>query len=335
MGNGDGPAPYAAQNAAEFIQEMRRLKERSGLTYRQLEEKAAAQGDTLPRSTLANALSGRSLPRPELLAAFVRACGAGDRVTEWTAARHHLTTKAATEPTTEAAPDAPPPPGPGTPSPHPGTRKSLGTALRTAPRPAVLSAAAAAAAVLVVPAVLAIWALTAPAPFGGPAPGAASALPEGPVRIHPLSAPTLCLTDGPVPDGRYDSVVAVQRSCAAVGTQRTTLAPAGGGTYRIQWYRPEMGKGCLAVRTEGPATGLLEPQNDCAGATRLHVETVAGETAALHTADTPAYRFRVVGGRHCVAINAPATTEGTEAVVAPCKATKPQLFRITSAPPRA
>ncbi|MFE2671379.1 helix-turn-helix domain-containing protein [Streptomyces mirabilis] len=54
---------------------MRRLKERSGLTYRELEVKAARNGDMLARSTLADVLGRTNLPRPDVLAAFVRACG--------------------------------------------------------------------------------------------------------------------------------------------------------------------------------------------------------------------------------------------------------------------
>ncbi|WP_181138657.1 helix-turn-helix transcriptional regulator [Streptomyces sp. Ru73] len=346
MGDGDGSAPYAARDTGEFIEAMRRLKEQSGLTYRQLEEKAAAHGDTLPRSTLANALGGRSLPRPDLLAAFVRACGAGDQAAEWTRARSLLATKAAAGAKAgagvgtsdgAAAPTAPPSPRPGRPS-----------AWRTALRPTALSALA---AVFVLTALL-LWALTSlgggddHSPNAGrnhPSTGAAggqpsetaedttsdsaTALPEGPVRIHPLSAPKLCLTEGYVPDGRYDSVVAVQRPCADVAPQRTTLVPAGSGTYRIQWYRPDQGKGCLAVRTAGPATGLLEPQDDCPGATRLRIEP-----AAARSDDSAVHLFRTEDGRRCVTIAAPATTEGAEAVLTPCTASKAQRFRIAPAP---
>ncbi|MEV0602010.1 hypothetical protein AB0I82_22250 [Streptomyces sp. NPDC050315] len=90
-----------------------------------------------------------------------------------------------------------------------------------------------------------------------------AAVPTGPVLLHPLSAPDPCLTDGRVPDGRYDSLVAVQRPCDEVGPQRTTLIPAGSGLYRIQWFSPDQGKGRLAARSTGPAAGLREPRNDC------------------------------------------------------------------------
>ncbi len=54
---------------------MRRLKARSGLSYRALERRAERCGDVLPRSTLQTALAREELPRWPLVAAFVRACG--------------------------------------------------------------------------------------------------------------------------------------------------------------------------------------------------------------------------------------------------------------------
>ncbi|MFC6064618.1 helix-turn-helix domain-containing protein [Streptomyces ochraceiscleroticus] len=325
MGNGEGSAPYAAQDAAEFSEAMRRLKERSGLTYRQLEEKAAGQGEPLPRSTLANALTGRSLPRPELLAAFVRACGEGDRAADWARARNLLADRSRTgTPPSPVAPSPPPPP-----SPKPGLRTAWRAARRT---PALLALTA-----LLTAAALTIATVWTPA-SSDRAPGtAAPPLPTGPVLLHPLSAPDLCLTDGHVPDGRYDSLVAVQRPCDEVAPQRTRLIPAGGGLYRIEWFRPDQGKGCLAARYEGPAAGLLEPQNDCGGATRLHAEHAP-------THGSTAYAFRAEATHRCLTINAPATPKsresgksaeavaGTEAVLTPCATRPNQLFRITKTP---
>jgi hypothetical protein len=78
---------------AEFVELMRRCKEASGSTYRQLEIRAAKNGDVLARSTLAGALSRAALPKADLLAAFVRACGVSEaEVAEWVAARQRLLT---------------------------------------------------------------------------------------------------------------------------------------------------------------------------------------------------------------------------------------------------
>ncbi|TQS23093.1 RICIN domain-containing protein [Microbispora sp. KK1-11] len=85
------PQPRTATTPAEFAALMRRLRAWSGCSYRQLERRAEAVGDILPRATLADALNRRDLPREDLLAAFVRACGADDdTVAEWVDARRRL-----------------------------------------------------------------------------------------------------------------------------------------------------------------------------------------------------------------------------------------------------
>ncbi|MFD7237593.1 hypothetical protein ACFWAT_20070 [Streptomyces syringium] len=94
--------PGRARDAAGYVELMRRLKDRSGLTYRQIEEAAAESGEVLARSTLAGALARSALPRPELVAAFVRACGDGDRVQAWLQARDRIARQAE-----EPAPDGP------------------------------------------------------------------------------------------------------------------------------------------------------------------------------------------------------------------------------------
>lgn len=90
MGSPGEPAPHEARDAAEFVASMRRLKDRSGLTFRQLEERAAARGDVLARSTLADALRHDALPRVETLTAFLRACGEEHDAGAWLEARKRL-----------------------------------------------------------------------------------------------------------------------------------------------------------------------------------------------------------------------------------------------------
>lgn len=103
------PDPADARTPAELALYMRKLREASGLTYRDLEQRAEQAGEVLPRSTLATALSRDALPRPELLRAFLIACGHRDRVEVWTAARDRIAAEAgartqtpATEPPTGA-----------------------------------------------------------------------------------------------------------------------------------------------------------------------------------------------------------------------------------------
>ncbi|AGP54932.1 hypothetical protein [Streptomyces rapamycinicus] len=67
------PDPQGARNPGEFIAALQALKDWSRLTYRELAARADALGDVLPRSTVANMLARATLPREELVAAFVRA----------------------------------------------------------------------------------------------------------------------------------------------------------------------------------------------------------------------------------------------------------------------
>lgn len=90
MGSQGETVPHGVRDAAEFVALLRQLKEHSGLTYRQLEAQAAERGEVLPRSTLADVLRQDALPRAELLAAFVRACGQGEHLQEWLAALERI-----------------------------------------------------------------------------------------------------------------------------------------------------------------------------------------------------------------------------------------------------
>ncbi|MFI8433049.1 helix-turn-helix domain-containing protein [Streptomyces sp. NPDC079020] len=85
------PDPRGARGPAEFVALLRALKDASGLTFRELADRAEAVGDVLPRSTIANMLSRATIPREELLTAFVRACGCAPEETErWLAARKEI-----------------------------------------------------------------------------------------------------------------------------------------------------------------------------------------------------------------------------------------------------
>ncbi|MEU7239892.1 hypothetical protein ACI2L4_12635 [Streptomyces sparsogenes] len=124
-----GPDPKAARTAAEFVAAMRHLRIWADLSYRQLERNAEAAGDVLPRATIAGALSRDDLPREQLLAAFVRACGGdAETVAVWLAARRHLSI-AAPAPAAAATSEADPAltSGP-TPDPAPDAAPASGSA---------------------------------------------------------------------------------------------------------------------------------------------------------------------------------------------------------------
>ncbi|WP_210577328.1 hypothetical protein [Streptomyces sp. GESEQ-4] len=78
-------------DAAAFVAALRRLKAWSGLSYRRLERRAADAGHTLPYSTAATMLGRERLPRAELVAAFVAACGLrGAEAEAWVDARSRI-----------------------------------------------------------------------------------------------------------------------------------------------------------------------------------------------------------------------------------------------------
>ncbi|MEV6032037.1 tetratricopeptide repeat protein [Nonomuraea sp. NPDC052116] len=96
--------PRRAHDVAGFIALLRQLKERSGYTYRQLEERAARRGDVLARSTIADTLRRQALPRPETLVAFLHACAPEEEVQAWLQVRDRLAGRAApTRPRTTTA----------------------------------------------------------------------------------------------------------------------------------------------------------------------------------------------------------------------------------------
>ena len=89
------PSPADATDEAAFVGELRRLKTWSGLSFRQLESRASDSGDVLPYSTAATMLNKNRLPRAEVVAAFVRACGVAD-VAPWLRTRARIADGTAT-----------------------------------------------------------------------------------------------------------------------------------------------------------------------------------------------------------------------------------------------
>ncbi|WP_327252254.1 helix-turn-helix transcriptional regulator [Streptomyces sp. NBC_01244] len=315
MDPADDLEPGRADSATAFIALLRELKSRSGLTYRQLERRAADQGGVLARSTLADVLAGKKLPRPELLSDFVRACGDGARADEWLGAWSRIAAQPPTVPAVPAERTA----APSAESPVlPGRRRRLLVGL------AVVGVLAAAAVV----AGITGWPRTG---SGAPAKSALreplpAHLPVGSALwIRPALAPGLCLSDGVVRDHRYDSLVAVQRPCEETAPQRTTLVNAGVGTYRIQWYRPELGAGCLRLRGQGAGAELLEPWDKCDLASHFRFEPARAANAS-------GYRIRV-NGQGCVGIKGGGAEPGTEAVVEPCAQDARQIFTVTPVSP--
>ncbi|WCN83961.1 ATP-binding protein [Micromonospora sp. LH3U1] len=114
---GGSPNPNGINGPGEFIAALRQLRAWSDLSYRQLARRAEAAGEVLPASTTASMLARASLPRSDIVATFVRACGLdGAAVATWVAARNALAAATArpdgAAPVTHDAPQPAPDGGP-------------------------------------------------------------------------------------------------------------------------------------------------------------------------------------------------------------------------------
>ncbi|MFD5319086.1 ATP-binding protein [Streptomyces sp. NPDC127098] len=94
MGQGGEGRWREPRDVAEFSAALRALRQRSGLTFRELERAAERRGEVLPRSTAAEMLRRGTPPTPRLLTAFVRACGDDANLERWHAARARLADQA-------------------------------------------------------------------------------------------------------------------------------------------------------------------------------------------------------------------------------------------------
>ncbi|USQ85160.1 XRE family transcriptional regulator [Streptomyces phaeoluteigriseus] len=267
-----GSDPGEARTASAYVALLRQLKDGSGLTYRQLEQRAAGRGDVLARSTVADVLRREVLPRAELVTALVRACDAEADLPRWLAARERLASAGdetpRDEPENVAAADVPD----GDPVRRrrraPAGRRRVWTA-----SPAALASLCAVALLVVAAMVLLPEDDDAPAgkETGSPSSAESTAAATGPgpavgySRIRPVRAPSLCLTEGDVRMTGADrsKTVAVQRPCDQAVPPRTYLERRNDGLYRIQWRHPQLGTGCLTVLTDGAYRDTLEPWDDC------------------------------------------------------------------------
>ncbi|MEV0678747.1 NB-ARC domain-containing protein [Actinosynnema sp. NPDC050436] len=100
--------PVGARGSADFVALLRRRRAVAGLSYRQLDRRARQCGRALPPSTTASMLGRSTLPGAELVATFVRACGAdAEEVDTWLTARLRILTTALPRPPEPTVPPAP------------------------------------------------------------------------------------------------------------------------------------------------------------------------------------------------------------------------------------
>ncbi|WP_031073699.1 transcriptional regulator [Streptomyces sp. NRRL S-118] len=129
------PDPREARDPAGFVELLQALKDGAGLTYRELSARAEALGEVLPRSTVANMLARNSLPREELLSAYVRACGVGPGELErWLAVRKDLAGRCRADGSAAETRDRPAGPGDG-PADAPAAARAGAETLRRAEGP--------------------------------------------------------------------------------------------------------------------------------------------------------------------------------------------------------
>lgn len=248
--------PESARNVAEFSALLRSLKKNSGRTLRQLEEEAAECGDVLPRSTVADMLRRDALPRPELLAVFVRACGDGQHLAEWLSTRERLAVGPYLDmkPTDPAVRPAVASPGveASAPSPPPSAPPLSG-------RPKRWLAAATAVTVVTIAVIVTVL-LNRPSD--------PPALPSnGWYLLRPSHTANrdLCVGEGRERNKRTDRPLAVQRPCKEL-VPDTYLEAVGHGVYLIKWRHPEQGWGCLSVDEASLEDGMLLAPRDCTSA---------------------------------------------------------------------
>ncbi|HEX5741282.1 MAG TPA: hypothetical protein VFY17_06975 [Pilimelia sp.] len=113
-GSGPGGRDFdSITTAAQLLEAARDRKRTSGLTFRQLTRRARTNGDVLPHSTLAATLSRQTLPRAEVLSAFIRACGGDEsEVAAWLAVRDRIAAGPRIPVQSTGRPDALPLPAP-------------------------------------------------------------------------------------------------------------------------------------------------------------------------------------------------------------------------------
>lgn len=326
------PQPEGAQTPEEFVAALRRLRLWSGLTYRQLEAKANANGDVLPVSTLASALGRSTLPREQLVEGLVRACGlTADDVDRWLAARKRIAMCGDVRPTATAPAAAESRPQPSVPAgpPEPPAKSGPAMLVRLVLVGMALVGIGIGAYVL---APISTNEASNPTPPGvtTPAPG----LPLGGAgswaRIRPGQSAELCVSEGRDRSGGYQHAVAALRPCASATVPSTYLEPVGAGLMHIQWHHPEHGIGCLTVRDDGVGKDLIEPWNDCSDSRSQQLFTA--EPVTRQRDGAPRFRLRIAYTGQCVGLRDETATPGVEVVRENCTGQADQEFLIDLLP---
>ncbi|MEV5544491.1 RICIN domain-containing protein [Saccharopolyspora shandongensis] len=313
----DWPDPRDARNATEFVAAMRQLRTRTELSFRSLERRAEQNGDVLPSSTTSAALARDKLPRAELVAAYVRACG-GDAgtVESWVSARAAIAVGASSDP------DPDPDPGP---EPEPelsGPDDVADDVARSTPRRhiAILAGVALVVGGLATTGTMLIAGKDdeQQPPVAAPQPVAVSDL-TGPLR---LAHTGLCVGEGPEKFVSQERIVLGQHDCASAFPP-ITLEPVADG-YRLLLQHPTKGTGCVTVDYGGTNTDVLLTGAQCE-------DDRADQRFTFEQVSAPAAGYRmhsVAGAQWCIGVFQRSTDPGAQLVQQLCDGGPHQVFTL-------
>ncbi|NUR70393.1 MAG: XRE family transcriptional regulator [Hamadaea sp.] len=221
-----GIDPASANSAAQFVDLLRRVRVASELSYRQIAQRARAQGVALPISTLATALNRDTMPRQEVVTAMLLACGCSrEELAVWLAARRRIVTStpstADETESPETSPDTPDAPVAGRWNRLPLNRVSIWALV---------------AAIVVAGAGVTWWATDR-------APEKPAAVPtdsNATVRVRPLTGPG-CLSEHTGSTG-YLFIEPCEQAFPTLKVESVA-----GGAVRFRTSHPEFGEGCMGV----------------------------------------------------------------------------------------
>ncbi|MFF3391695.1 helix-turn-helix domain-containing protein [Streptomyces sp. NPDC002669] len=330
---GRAPDPREARSADEFVALLRTLKDESGLTFRELSQRADAVGDVLPRSTIANMLGRTSVPREELLAAFVRACGCGPaEVGDWLAVRKELAVHGRRSAAAgngsgdrvegggaagavggdpadgPAQPPSAPPAGP-----DPARRRRVPLVLAAVLWAVVLAAAVATTVVL----------------LGRDDDGPDARRATGPVAGRTVQIRSVhsgfCLSE----ERGTESGKLHQVPCEEETIPGFSLQPLGGDVWRIATDHPVYGPGCTGIWNGVRENGAPLQDQECG-------KRDEAEQFRIEPAGSPVegYRIRPVHTRLCVGAEKYSKERGAELVQTNCAGERKSLFSFDPVAPR-
>ncbi|MFA1551926.1 helix-turn-helix domain-containing protein [Actinomadura chokoriensis] len=258
--------PSSVTTEEQFVVALRRLRERSGLTYKEIERRTSAEGGLpLPASTLATALHRNTVPRRDVVAALVQVCG-GD-VTRWLTARERLLHPMPIEP---SVPSTPPTPSGSSASSEPNESRPAPPEDSASPhRPPSRSTAVFTAALAV--AALAVGAvLTRPSESSDGHPQTPTPSPAASGLTLELGG--LCLSERPNDKTGLIFLATCEQSFPA---RRLTQD---GEFWRVTTQHPEFGPGCMGVVDASfePGTPLSDDTCDRIQTDRFTLHRLAG-----------------------------------------------------------